>query len=43
MVRQEKEDVEHLERALIVKAMLGGVTDDDIAHLSRVQGGRRES
>lgn len=39
MVRQEKDDVEHLERALIVKAMLGDVTDDDIENLSRVQSG----
>lgn len=43
MATQEKDDAERLERALIVKAMLGGVIDDDIAHLSRVQGGRRES
>ena len=42
MVRHEKDDVEHLERALIVKAMLGDVTDDDIENLSRVQSGWRE-
>jgi len=42
MVRQEKDDVEHLERALIVKAMLGAVTDDDIENLSRTQNGRWE-
>lgn len=42
MVRQEKDGVEHLERALIVKAMLGDVTDDDIENLSRGQSGRRE-
>lgn len=42
MERQEKDDVEQLERALIVKAMLGGVIDDDIENLSRAQNGRRE-
>lgn len=42
MVRQETDDVEHLERALIVKAMLGDVTDDDIENLSRAQNGRWE-
>lgn len=31
-----------LERVLIVEAMLGGVTDDDIEHLSSAQCGRRE-
>lgn len=39
MVRQDKDDVEHLERALIVKAMLGAVTDDGIENLSRTQNG----
>lgn len=39
MVRQEKDDVKHLDRTLIVKAMLGDVTDDDIENLSRVQSG----
>lgn len=39
MVRRGKDDVEHLERALIVKAMLGAVTDDDIENLSRTQNG----
>ncbi|WP_422115424.1 hypothetical protein [Brachybacterium sp. UNK5269] len=42
MARQEKDDAEHLERALIVKAMLGDVTDDDIENLSRAQSGRWE-
>lgn len=42
MVRQEKDDVAHLEWALIVKAMLGDVTDDDIENLSRAQNGRWE-
>ncbi|WP_277601756.1 hypothetical protein [Brachybacterium saurashtrense] len=39
MVRQDRDDVEHLERTLIVKAMLGDVIDDDIENLSRVQSG----
>ncbi len=42
MVRQEKDDVEHLERAPVLKAMLGDVTDDDIENLSRAQNGRWE-
>lgn len=40
MVRQDRDDVEHLERALIVKVMLGDVTDDEIENLSRAQNGR---
>lgn len=42
MVRRGKDDVEHLERALIVKAMLGDVIDDEIENLSRAQNGRWE-
>lgn len=42
MVRQDRDDVEHLERALIVKAMLGDVIDDDIEDLRRAQNGRWE-
>lgn len=42
MVRQETDDVERLGRPLIVKAMLGDVTDDDIENLSRAQNGRWE-
>lgn len=42
MVRKDRDDVEHLERVLIVKAMLGDVIDDDIENLSRAQSGRWE-
>lgn len=42
MVRQDKDDVEHRERALILKAMLGDVIDDDIENLGRAQNGRWE-
>ena len=42
MVRQDKDDVEHLERALIVKAMLCDVIGDEIENLSRAQNGRWE-
>lgn len=39
MVRQDRDDVEHLERALIVKAMLGDVIEDDTENLIRAQNG----
>ncbi len=42
MVRLDRDDVEHLERALILKAMLGDVIDYDIEDLRRVQNGRWE-
>lgn len=40
--KQEKEDVETLERALIAKAMFGGVTDADIERLRGAQKERQE-
>lgn len=40
-MEMDKEDVESLERALIIQAMVGGVDEADIEQLNRVQDRRR--